>query len=766
MGEGMYYKVLKLRDSNPKLKVLLSVGDLRKTPDPYLPALMTAESRAAFAAKVVDYLRNRTFDGVVFEWSNLAANYNPRYDRGRFLELLKEIRMKINTDATSTKKSALILALTLPAKKPEIDQYPIADMAALADFITIRAFDLITAEDKKVGLSSPFLADPYAMGSDRTLSFKWAAEYYLTFNIPKAKINLGISTFGRSFQLKDPMKTRINSPAIDFGNIGPWSATVGIVGHYEICQYIWSGGEVHNVPYQGGRYFTSGSTWISYEDTLSITQKACYIMDKGFGGVTFWTLDLDDFSGNGCREGKYPIISTVVNVMNSPSKNICSKLNSTDYVEALTKRKLNLTKPILPSTGEEKLRVICYYASYAFFRRGKGLFVPENIDPNICTHLIYTYAVIQNNKVVPLIRKEASEPWREGLFDRFVKSKETNPFLSVLISIGGGAGETLIEKLPLDSETKKTMAMNVLSFLKEKGFDGLEITWEQPTVEKKQGFLDLLQVMRTTFDEDEKNGTPHFILTVALPAGKAKIDAFTGDELSIIELHTDFISIRTYDFHGSWETHTGINSPLFGDLYESGENVFLNVHWVAKYVYSLGIDKSHLNLGIPTYGRSYMLQAAENNELYSEVTGPGPAGDFTGTPGFLAFYEVCDLLSHGSQVVQVPSQGAVYTYQDKLWVSYEDLNTVAEKACYVSNFGFGGVNIWSLDTDDFVGASCELGKFPLVSAIYNISQNIDTSRCHTFEILESTAGAERELPGKHLMCLSLVAQLMIAFHQT
>jgi len=36
-----------------------------------------------------------------------------------------------------------------------------------------------------------------------------------------------------------------------------------------------------------------------------------WLKQSGFGGAMVWSLDLDDFSGTFCGQGKYPLINTI-----------------------------------------------------------------------------------------------------------------------------------------------------------------------------------------------------------------------------------------------------------------------------------------------------------------------------------------------------------------------------------------------------------------------------------------------------------------------
>jgi GH18 family chitinase len=53
-------------------------------------------------------------------------------------------------------------------------------------------------------------------------------------------------------------------------------------------------------------------------------------------------------------------------------------------------------------------RVVCYYGSWAVYRPGNGKFDVENIDPTLCTHLIYTFVGINTEGAVTIL-----DSWNE-----------------------------------------------------------------------------------------------------------------------------------------------------------------------------------------------------------------------------------------------------------------------------------------------------------------------------------------------------------------
>jgi|ERR1711971_907889 len=61
-------------------------------------------------------------------------------------------------------------------------------------------------------------------------------------------------------------------------------------------------------------------------------------------------------------------------------------------------------------------RIVCYYSSWAFYRPGNGRFDIDDIDPNLCTHLNYGFANMDNQtwNIVAYDPWFDLAPWDQG----------------------------------------------------------------------------------------------------------------------------------------------------------------------------------------------------------------------------------------------------------------------------------------------------------------------------------------------------------------
>lgn len=47
-----------------------------------------------------------------------------------------------------------------------------------------------------------------------------------------------------------------------------------------------------------------------------------------------------------------------------------------------------------------RYKLVCYYTNWSWYRPGLGKYTPEDIDPTLCTHIVYGFAVLSNDGLI------------------------------------------------------------------------------------------------------------------------------------------------------------------------------------------------------------------------------------------------------------------------------------------------------------------------------------------------------------------------------
>lgn len=66
----------------------------------------------------------------------------------------------------------------------------------------------------------------------------------------------------------------------------------------------------------------------------------------------------------------------------------------------------------------------------------------------------------------------------------------------------------------------------------------------------------------------------------------------------------------TYDLHGSWESFTGHNAPLYPRSNELNDQRSLNIDACVKFWLRNGASAQKLVLGLASYGRTFTLASS------------------------------------------------------------------------------------------------------------------------------------------------------------
>ncbi|XP_077553056.1 chitotriosidase-1-like [Haemaphysalis longicornis] len=328
------------------------------------------------------------------------------------------------------------------------------------------------------------------------------------------------------------------------------------------------------------------------------------------------------------------------------------------------------------------------------------------VDVGLCSHIILGFAAVASDGSLDL------DP-AGGLqhLASFALLRRRKPELKLMLSVGGGGGNKNFKKMVAGASRTRRFIFSAVSALRAARLDGLDLDWEFPKLLDAVPFVHLLKM---AFLEFKGNKRWPLILSVAVPAqsllvvGKYKVKRMAK--------YVDFVNLMAYDLNiYTWYTpRLHHNSPLFPRATDGPYFNTLNVASSAKLWAKLGMPKSKIMVGIPTYGLSWVLTHPDRWKVGSRAAGRAQYGG-----GFVSYAEVLEYLASGAKREYDPEAMVPFLHKDKLWISYDDEYSVRLKALWTLRNGYGGTMTFSLNADDWAGSQSRV-TFPLQRAIAQV----------------------------------------------
>ncbi len=357
------------------------------------------------------------------------------------------------------------------------------------------------------------------------------------------------------------------------------------------------------------------------------------------------------------------------------------------------------TPTATPSIDSLAYRIVGYYPAWGVSAHN---YTPYSITANLLTHIVYAFGQIDAAALTCAYGDAYID--NKNLID-LGGVKRNHPHVKMLVAIGGATFSNRFSDAALTDESRRQFVKSCLDLYLgayPKVIDGFDLDWEFPGVgdtarsEDRHNLTLLMQEFRRQLDELSRRNGRTYLLTAAVPAGPGLYQNYELKELAEV---LDWLNLMTYDFHGAWDKVTNFNAPLYratGDAYPAN-----NVDAAVRGYLAAAVPPQKIVLGVPFYGRGWGNVPADNDGLYQRST-QLPEGTFGGSA-----YPYWDLaeryIDQGDYVRYWNDEAKVpwlYSVTEKIFITYDDPESIGLKADYVRAHQLGGAMIWNLGSDD------------------------------------------------------------------
>ncbi|RUS26642.1 glycosyl hydrolases family 18-domain-containing protein [Jimgerdemannia flammicorona] len=356
-------------------------------------------------------------------------------------------------------------------------------------------------------------------------------------------------------------------------------------------------------------------------------------------------------------------------------------------------------------------------------------YLPSQIEWSKYTHINYAFAVMYSGTTPSWADSGVLADDVQYGFPKLVAAAHSAG-VKIAVSIGGWSGSVGFSSMVSTAAGRASFIAWQVSFIKQYNTDGVDIDWEYPG---RQGAgcngvnaaLDTinLQLLVSELRASLDSNFPTVYKYITMAVRVYPFDGPNGPVSSVADFvpHVDRFNIMTFDINGAWSNVSGPNAPFQHDPTKGFQASYVAgiQAWIAA-----GVPKNKITGGIPLYGRAQTLKVTNPTTQYNDGLTPAPLGDSLDGPWQDAYcssdtaaasgiWRWKNLRSQG--VLTSPTTAAspwirnfdtltqtpwLFNPTTKMFISYDDPISVANKANYVVSEGLNGVFVWSVDEDN------------------------------------------------------------------
>jgi chitinase len=297
--KGNFNQLNKLKQANPNLKTIISVGGWSWS-NRFSDVAADPIIRSTFAKSAVDFLRKYGFDGIDLDWEypvadGLAGNsYRPE-DKTNYTLLLQAIRQELDAAGAQDLGKHYLLTIAAGAGTNYMNNTELDKIAQTVDWINLMTYDYHGGFEPRSGHNAPLYFDSNdTLAANSSFNVDASVTGFLAHGVPGNKLVMGVPFYGRGWDGCANINNGQYQTCTGASRAGTWEGGVFDFSDLE-ANYININGKIRywNDITKTPFLFNGRGQFISYDDAESMKFKTDYIKSKGLAGSMIWELSAD-----------------------------------------------------------------------------------------------------------------------------------------------------------------------------------------------------------------------------------------------------------------------------------------------------------------------------------------------------------------------------------------------------------------------------------------------------------------------------------------
>ena len=272
-------------------------------------------------------------------------------------------------------------------------------------------------------------------------------------------------------------------------------------------------------------------------------------------------------------------------------------------------------------------------------------------------------------------------------------AEEQNPDIKFLFTVANANLDTFESWFGSKTYASR-LADEMTKIIKDNGFDGFDVDYEFPSGSStyKTNFVYFMKCMRENLDELSAQTGKEYFLSMAVPGGTW---AFSLFDMPALAEHVDYFNIMNYDLYINSE-YTHHHTPPYSNTLSGATGGSVNSD-IQLYL-NRGIPAEKIVPGCGMYALRWKDVSSENNGLYQKGTRDYTNIHYTEIKN--SYVNKNGYVRYWDNVSQAPY---LYNAEEKMFISYDDEQSVEIKCKLVSEAGVRGIMVFDYCTTDGIG---------------------------------------------------------------